>query len=130
MDGDAALADMIARLRRLGSEGLELAAREARPLVEAAAKATAAAGTDPYGNPWPLRKDGQRAIPDAAAAVDVVVRGPNLIIQAHRGAAVQNSLAGTRYGRQVIPDAARGLPPGMSAALREGASRALRRLVA
>ena len=57
-DGDAVLADWIARLRRFGAEGLDLAAREAQPLLEAEVRRTAAAGTDPYGTPWPARSGG------------------------------------------------------------------------
>jgi hypothetical protein len=47
-DGTASLDAMIAGLRKLPALA-EQAAAEAAPLVQAAVRATAAAGTDPYG---------------------------------------------------------------------------------
>ena len=127
-DADAAMGAFIEKLRRFGAEGLDLAAREAQPLVEAEAKRTAGAGTDPYGEPWRPTKAGARAIPNAAGAVEVIVRGATLTTRAHGGAAIQNVLS-DKNRRQVIPDAYRGLPPGYREALQEGARRAFRKLV-
>jgi hypothetical protein len=109
-DGMAALDGFIARLRALSANGRDEAAREAAPLVMAAARATAAAGTDPYGKPWRPRRDGKRAIPEAASAVA-------------RGAAIQHRLA-DGAGRRILPDPSQPLPPGILAALNEGARRA------
>jgi hypothetical protein len=116
----------IAGLRKLGASFLDDAAREATPLVEAEIKRTAAAGTDPYGAPWRPRKDGSRAIPDAASVVTVAARGSTLRIYVSGGAAIQNHLA-PEYRRQVIPDPYRPLPAGISRALHEGASRAFQK---
>lgn len=129
-DGFAALDGMIARLRKFGAQGPELAAKLATPLVQAEAKRTAAAGTDPYGVPWRLRKsDGLRAMPEAESAVDVVVRGSMIVIRAHRGVAINNYISPERR-RQVIPDPNRPLPPGIAKALQDGAAQAFRQLVA
>jgi hypothetical protein len=122
-DGMAALDGFIARLRALSANGRDEAAREAAPLVMAAARATAAAGTDPYGKPWRPRRDGKRAIPEAASAVDAVARGPVIQIRVARGAAIQHRLA-DGAGRRILPDPSQPLPPGILAALNEGARRA------
>lgn len=126
MAADAALTDFIARIRTAGATIQEAAAREAAPLVSAEARRTAAAGTDPYGIPWRPKKDGTRAIPDAAAAVDAKARGPVVVITARRGAAIQNALSES-VGRRIIPDATQGIPAGIAAALQEGARRAFRK---
>ncbi len=123
MDGNADLDGFIARLRAFGATALDAVAKEAAPLVQRAAQATAAAGTDPYGAPWRPRKDGSRAIPEAASAVDAVARGPVVVVRVRRGAAIQNYLSEERR-RQVIPDPAKPLPEGILVALREGAMRA------
>lgn len=127
-DGFAEFDAMIDRLRKYGETALVDAAKESAPLVQDAARATAAAGTDPYGEPWRLRRDGQRAIPEAAAAVDAIARGPVVVIRVHRGAAIQNYL-GEAHRRQVIPSAGKPLPGGIVAALQEGAARAFRKAV-
>lgn len=121
-EGGAALDAFAARLRALGAAGLPAVAREAVPLVQLEARATAAAGTDPYGQAWRPRRDGSRAIPEAAAAVDVVARGPVVVVRVARGAAIQNQLSES-VGRRVIPDAMRGIPPRILAALEEAAKR-------
>lgn len=123
---DAALTDFIARVRTMGATVQDAAAREAAPLVSAEARRTAAAGTDPYGAPWRPKKDGTRAIPDAAAAVDAKAKGSVVVITVRRGAAIQNALSES-VGRKVIPDATRPLPAGIAAALQEGARRAFRK---
>jgi hypothetical protein len=123
-DGMASLDAMIAGLRKLPAIA-EQAAAEAAPLVQAAVRATAAAGTDPYGRAWPAKKDGSRAMPDAASAVTATAHGSVVQLKVTGGYAVQNRLSGDAR-RQVLPDAGR-LPPAILAALQEGAGRAFRK---
>lgn len=131
---DAALTDFIARVRTMGATIQDAAARESRPLVEAEAKRTAAAGTDPYGAAWAPKKDGTRAMPDTADAIRVTTAGSSVVTKVLRGAAIQNRIAsqgsGSRYGRTVIPSGDRPLSAGYVAALSEGAERAFRKAMA
>lgn len=126
-DNLAPLDALIGNLRKLASNAEEQVAKEALLLITAVAKATAAAGTDPYGVPWRPRKDGSRAIPDAANAVDVVLRGSILVVRVHRGAAIQNYLGGD-YRREVIPDGDKPLPRAYVDAIQLAASRVFARV--
>jgi hypothetical protein len=74
MDGNAALSAFVERLRALRQLATETA-RAAAPLVERAARETAAAGTDPEGNRWAPTKDGRRPLANAAAAIRGVAVG-------------------------------------------------------
>lgn len=126
-DGAAALDAMIASLRRLS--GLpERAAAEAAPLVEAAVRATAAAGTDSYGKAWPLKKDGARALPDAASSVIATAHGPVVQLKISGGYVLQGRLKGDSR-RQILPDSGN-LPPAVVGALQEGARRAFAKAMA
>lgn len=126
MAGDEELAAIIAGLRKIGGGFEELAAKEAAPLVEQAVRATAAAGTDPYGTPWPPKKDGTRALPEAAGAVTATAKGPVVQIATKGGYAIQGRLKGDAR-RQVIPSGDRPLPKQITDALKEGARRAWRK---
>ena len=130
-DGADALDGMIAKLRALGKNATHEAAKEAAPLVLAAAKATAAAGTDPYGKAWPEKKDGGRALPNAAEhiAVQIVDLGVE-------GAQVQLKTTGPytinhyrkKPRRQILPIAGEPVPDAIADAMREGARRAFKKL--
>lgn len=126
MEGDAALRAFIDKLNGVDEGFLEEVALEAKPLVEAAVRATAAAGTDPYGKPWRVKKDGTRAMPNAAGAVVVEVAGDVLQIKVSGGYAIQNALGGDSR-RQVIPSGDRPLPPAIVEALEEALRRVARR---
>lgn len=116
-DAEESLRSMIRRLRAFG-QGAEVA-REAAPLIEQALKATAAAGTDPDGKPWKSKKDGSRALPDAADALTVTPGAMLVTIRVRGGEAVQN-----RFGfRRMLPRRKQ-IPKAIYAALREGAARA------
>lgn len=126
-DWEAALGDMIGRLKSFEREGYELAAQESRPLVEAAAKATAAAGTDPYGQQWKSKRDGTPALTGAESSVTATVLGTVVQIRTRGGYAIQNFIKVHR--RQVIPDKALPLPDSIVEALNEGAQRAFKKLM-
>lgn len=125
--GDVALEAMIQKLKRFGREGYTLAAVEAAPLVEAVTKATAAAGTDPYGQKWKSKKDGSPALVEAASSVTAVALGTLVRIRTRGGYAIQNFIK--IHKRQVIPDKDLPLPPAIAKALKEGAERAFRKLM-
>lgn len=101
-----ALEEMAADFQRLadGSFDAEVQ-RRATPLVEAAVKASAAAGTTPDGQPWAVRKDGGRALVNAAAAIAVksypgvlriILTGVEVFAHFGKGA--------RQVARKIIPD--------------------------
>lgn len=121
-DGDAALAEMIARVQGFGKDATKVAALEAAPLVDAEVKRTAAAGTDPYGEQLAPKKDGTRALADAAKNVTATASGRTIRIKITGGYAQQFFKKVDQ--RRVIPSNGRPLPKGIVEALTEGARRA------
>lgn len=126
MDGDAALADMIARVRSLGGMPEDVA-RAAAPLVQEAARSTVRAGTTPTGKPWPRKKDGGQPLQNAAAAltaepsgttVTLVLTGPEVFHHYGVGKSTPR--------RQQIPDPGDPLPPRLAEALARGAEQVFR----
>ena len=118
MNADDLLAELAAKFRALEKFG-ELAAKEASPLVEAALRATAAAGTDPLGAAWPPKQDGGRPLANAAAhiaskpigtTIRTTLSGPDVFWHFRQG----------KYRRQVLPDPGT-ITDGVEAALRKGA---------
>jgi hypothetical protein len=65
---------LIAKLDAIAGIGGAIAA-DAAPGVQAVARKTAAAHTDPEGNAWKPTKDGRAALPRAPGAVTAVVSG-------------------------------------------------------
>lgn len=124
-DGGEALAEIAATLRSLKTLPDD-AAREAAPLVEAAVKATAAAGTSPTGQTWGPKNDGGRALPNAAGAITAKANGPAVILTLV-GGYVYHALFKKRPQRDVLPVRGEPLPPSIRAALLEGATRAFRK---
>jgi hypothetical protein len=126
MSGDEDLAAFAARLRSM--KGLaEAAAVEAAPLVEAEVKKTAAAGTDVDGKAWPAKKDGGRALPEAADAVTAGANGSFVILKL-AGPYVYHQRAKPDDHRRPILPTSSALPPTLRAALVEGCRRAFERL--
>lgn len=124
MSGDVSA--MLAHLDALGSLD-ELAAREAVPLLEKAAKASAAAGVDPAtGEAWAPLVGGGRAGANAARDVSVAVFGAVLQVAVggdhvhlHRGRGK------AQVRRPVIPGPGDAIPEAYAAAISEGVRRAL-----
>lgn len=108
---------MIATLRAL--PGL---AKDAAPVaakqVEAAIKATAAAGTSPDGEPWAPRKAGGRAMANAAGAVSVSVNGTVLLIKLTGSEVFHHFGVRGAPPRQVIPQGS--MPKELGNAVRLG----------
>lgn len=117
MEGDGAYAAAKARVQRL-REIAAAGAREAAPELLAAVRATASAGQDPDGKPWPLTKEGKRALPEAGAAIRVSVT-PDGAIELSIGAPY------SYQKRQILP---RVLTPRLWAALQRGIERAWSKL--
>lgn len=127
--GFEALDAMIARLQGLRSFAAEAASRAA-PHVEAAARATAAAGTTPVGAAWAPKKrpDGRRPLEGAAAFVHARAAGTVLVL-AIQGHHLYHSLGIGRPKRQIIPDKGEPIPPSIRAACERGAREAFARAV-
>jgi hypothetical protein len=128
VEGDAEFAAFIARVRAFGETGAESIAKEAAPLVAQAVKATAKAGTDPYGKTWAPTKMGARALPDAADAVTAEAHGPVVRIKVTGPYAIHNYLKGDRR-RQIIPSEDKPMPRGVLDAMYEGARRAWSKVI-
>lgn len=113
VDDLSALDELAANLRRFDRVGADIAA-DAAPGVQAAARATAAAGTDPYGTPWAATKKGSAPLQNAAGAISAVVSGTTtaLIVLVLKGFYVFHD-AGVKDGapqRKILPDRAKGIP--------------------
>jgi len=123
---DAELRALIARLRSIGAGAPAAIAAEAAPGVEAAAKATAAAGTDPEGRTWSPRKDGAPALAKAASAITATARGA-IIELVLTGAYVYHHLGKGAPERRILPDGGAGIPENIAAPIRDAARRVLER---
>lgn len=121
-DADEALVELIARVKGFGKDATKDAAAEAAPLVEQAMKATAGAGTDPYGNTWEAKRDGSPALKNAASGVTATAKGSRVVIKVSGAYAIQNNLKA--HQRRGIPTKERPLPSAIVEALAEGARRA------
>lgn len=128
---DSPLDRMIAELRALGAADLPAQlAKEAAPRVQEAIRATAAAGTTPEGQAWAPRKDGGRALADAAAhvtakALGAIVRvtlaGPDVFHHFGKGSGEPR--------RRVIPDVGGQLPPSVAKAMQDAVAALWARIV-
>lgn len=127
MDGDAALAAFIDRVRRLGKLPAE-AAKLAAPLVLEEAKRTAAAGTTPDGEAWaPLKKGGGRALENAADALSVSTVG-TVVVLTLTGPEVVHNYGNKRVPqRRILPAGGAGIPKNIITALQKGAQQAFTR---
>jgi hypothetical protein len=121
---DAALAAYAARLRGLAAMA-GAAARNAAPRVEGVVKATATGGTDVDGRPWLPKKDGTRALANAASAISVAVRGVAIVVTL-QGAYVYHQFSKSRQ-RRILPDAGAGMPARIAGAVRAAATDAFQR---
>lgn len=128
MSSDA-LDNMIAQVRALGGLPADVA-REAAPLVQEAARATARAGKTPEGKSWVERKAGGRALANAADAVTAVAGDKTVTIKVTGPEVFHNWGVGkTTPRRQIIPETGDQIPSAVSAALIDGAERAFRKVV-
>lgn len=125
----ATLESMAEDLRRLGDGFVPETSRRASPLVEAALRASAAAGTTPEGQAWAPKKSGGRAMPRAAQAVTakplptvvrVILTGVEVFHHFGRGIA--------EVRRRIIPDTGT-IPDIVAKALERAADAAFDRLV-
>jgi hypothetical protein len=123
---DAALEAMIDKLRGL-RELTKEAAKECAPLVEAAANASADAGTTPNGQAWKPTKKGDRPLQNASKAVSARTLGTVVQIRIDGVEALHHSGTKKLPRRQIIPTAGDSLPDNIKAALVEGCTVAFKR---
>lgn len=124
---NAPLSAMIAELRELRKLP-EAAAREAAPLIEAEAKRTAAAGTTPDGEPWAAKKDGGRALANAADHVSAKANGTLVIVELEGPDYFHNFGLGHNPKRQVIADKADEMPEGIARAVEKATDAAFAKI--
>lgn len=125
MSGDEDLSRFANRLRGLQSL-THSAAKDAAERVEVVVKQTAAAGTDLDGKPWPPKKDGTRALPNAASAVSAVARGAVIVVTLV-GAYVYHQFSKGPQRRAILPDGGAGTPKRVAEAIRAATQDAFKR---
>lgn len=133
MDGESQLDTLMARLRAVDQIGHAIATG-ARAGVERVVRATAAAGTTPDGEAWAPTKEGDKALPNAAAAISVVVSGTTkaVLTMVLRPPYVfhQRSKSKGKKGlprRVVLPEAENGVPAAIADEIEQSAKRELAR---
>lgn len=120
MSGFDELDAMIARLRRLPGMAARVAKRAA-PLVREALAKTTNAGTAPDGTPWPARKkDGGRALANAAAALTVEASGAVILATVDGPEAIHHKGSKRLPRRPQLPD--HDLPEGVLQAVDQAAT--------
>jgi hypothetical protein len=112
----AALDKMIATARSMATLAQDAAPLAARH-VESSLRATAAAGQAPDGTAWPDKKDGGRALKNAAAAITVQAIGTVILIVL-RGHHVYHHFGAGVPRRPIIPQGS--MPKRLGNAVRLG----------
>jgi hypothetical protein len=124
-DADAMLDAMRARLTALRGMAAEVA-REAAPQVEAVVRRSAAAGMSVEGKPWPPKRDGSRALPDAASAITAAAVGPSVVVTLKGPYVFHNSADGADR-RRILPETGAGVPAALSRVLIDASERVFAR---
>lgn len=123
------LDEMIDSFRNLADLPTEVA-KQAAPLLEARLKASAAAGTSPDGKAWAVKKDGGRAMVNAAAAISV--RAIGLVVRVTlAGVEVYHQFSKKKGEprRPIIPDAGGPMPKVVQDVLEQATEKAMRRIL-
>jgi hypothetical protein len=115
---------MIDAVKRLGRSVPEIAT-EAAPLVEAVARASAAAGIAPEGGEaWAPTKEGGRAMANAASHITAKAYGPAIRVTLTGPDVFHHySKKKAEPARRVLPDGSAGLTPEMAKALEQAAGK-------
>lgn len=123
-------ADLVAIIESIGSlETLsEDTVQEIAAYMLGYTRDVATRGVDPYTNqPWQTKKDGTRALPDAASAVSVKAFKKSVELRLMGGEAFhQKGSTRDHVKRRILPDN-NGLPPRMASGIAEILSRAVSR---
>lgn len=130
----AELDDIVARLRAVDELGAAIAV-EARPEVERAIRATAAAGQTPSGETWAKTEEGNAPLKNAASAISVEISGATkatlaIVLRGHHRFHHFGSKKGSGHGlpkRQIIPMSADELPASAKKAIADAAARVVAR---
>jgi hypothetical protein len=122
MSGLASVDAMSAKLKAMGNPErvASRVAEVAAPLVDAAIKRTAAAGTTPDGNPWAPTKDGKRPLENVVSQITTSAAGPTITTTLTGPAAFHSKGLGHSPRRQVLPDTGN-VPPAVEDALNQAA---------
>jgi hypothetical protein len=120
-----ALDSMIRTLRDLPKVGEEVA-HEAAPLLTKLVRDSAAAGRTIEGKPWPPRRDGSRALPNAASAISGVALGSSVVLTLS-GPYVYHDAAEGPDRRRILPETGAGIPGPVASVLEHAASNVFRR---
>ncbi len=122
----ANLDELVAKLRKVDAIGVEIAT-DALPEVVQLARATAAAGTDPYGTTWKPTKKGRAPLQNAASAITARVSGLTTAV-------VSIVLSGFYVfhhpTRSMVPTKAGGVPDPLVQAVHRAAARRLAKVMA
>ena len=121
MDGSSAMHDMIESLARLATLP-EDAARLAAPIIEGVAKASASAGITPDGTAWAPKKEGGRALVNAAAAITVKAFGTVVQVKLEGINVLQNYGTHRIPAREIIPSRRNEMPDSYASAIQESAT--------
>ncbi|MDQ2782611.1 MAG: hypothetical protein M3Y26_08790 [Actinomycetota bacterium] len=127
-DADAYLTAMAAQLRGLRDVATEVA-REAAPAVEAVIRRSAAAGTSVEGAPWPPKRDGSRALPDAAKNITAASVGTTVIVTLTGPYVFHNSADGPDR-RRILPEEGAPLAPALARVVEDASQRVIARRTA
>jgi hypothetical protein len=110
LSGDLSLS-AIGRELEQRRDAMRTLPRAAATALSAVSAAQLAAGVSPYGEPWPPRQDGGRALAGAAGHVRVAASGRRVVATLDQVGEHQQAR------RPMIPTEARGLPPAWRAEL-------------
>lgn len=118
--------DLAQRLRELPTKLVDQTAPEIARAIEAEIKRQVSQGVDPYGRPWPLTRDGDRALRDAADAIRVTVLRDRVVVTL-TGVEALHDRGAVRGGvrRQILPDRAE-IPPRLAAVIEAAIARVWR----
>lgn len=120
--GSATVDRWIADIERLPQE---LKPEAFAQIAETEVKRTAAVGTTPDGVPWPERKDGGRALANAADKITSVVSGQSVSLVLTGPDAIHNDGTSKDPVRRVLPTK---ITPTMSEKLKAGFAAICRRV--
>lgn len=120
---------LLGSLRELDAVGVEIAEAALGDVV-AAARATAAAGSDAYGAPWKPTKPGDKALPNVAGAISGEVSGSSRAVLVLKVAGYKYRFHQLAKGkrlpkRAILPEDDQGVPAPMLDALRRAAQRVI-----
>lgn len=123
-DGDQDLEALAKTLRAL-KDLVPQVAKQSAPAILAEVQRTAAAGVSATGQSWDTKKDGSRALPNAAGALSVVT-SRNSVTVVLKGAYVFHHQATGKIRRPILPEPGE-VPPAIAAIIADAVEAARKR---